>query len=107
MALEVCAAVIFYDGKLLLTSRPEGKHYAGYWEFPGGKVEVGETLNCCMKREIKEELNLDVLVFDQVWTTYYSYDSKDVKINFMRCLITSSIEEMYPNDKQQNKLGLQ
>ena len=56
---EVVVAVAFdKDGRFLMTSRPEGKVYAGYWEFPGGKVEVGETLEESLAREMKEELGV-------------------------------------------------
>ena len=47
------------DGNFLLTSRPPGKVYAGYWEFPGGKVETGETPEAALIRELKEELGID------------------------------------------------
>lgn len=48
------------DGQLLLTSRPEGKVYAGYWEFPGGKVEAGETVEQALRRELQEEIGLTI-----------------------------------------------
>src|SRR3546814_368024 len=44
------------DGALLLSSRPAGKPYAGYWEFPGGKLEAGETVEQALRRELEEEL---------------------------------------------------
>ena len=48
------------DGDFLLTSRPAGKVYAGYWEFPGGKLEPGETVEAALARELHEELGLDI-----------------------------------------------
>ena len=48
------------DGRFLLTSRPEGKVYAGYWEFPGGKVEAGETVEAALARELHEELGITI-----------------------------------------------
>ena len=48
------------DGRLLLASRPEGKPYSGYWEFPGGKLEPGETVAHALKRELHEELGIDI-----------------------------------------------
>ena len=48
------------EGRFLLTSRPEGKVYAGYWEFPGGKLEVGESVEAALTRELNEELGITV-----------------------------------------------
>ncbi len=54
----VAAAIIRKDGRILMQQRPEGKHHAGLWEFPGGKVEPGETPQAALIREIEEELAL-------------------------------------------------
>lgn len=48
------------EGRFLLTSRPEGKVYAGYWEFPGGKLEAGETVEAALRRELHEELGIEI-----------------------------------------------
>jgi 8-oxo-dGTP diphosphatase len=48
------------EGRFLLTSRPEGKVYAGYWEFPGGKLEAGETVVQALRRELQEELGITI-----------------------------------------------
>ncbi len=52
--------LIASDGSFLLTSRPEGKVYAGYWEFPGGKLEVGETVEQALRRELHEEIGITI-----------------------------------------------
>jgi 8-oxo-dGTP diphosphatase len=52
--------LIDVDGRFLLTSRPEGKVYAGYWEFPGGKLEAGETVAQALRRELHEELGITI-----------------------------------------------
>lgn len=58
-AVEVAVGVLFQpDGAFLLTSRPEGKVYAGHWEFPGGKLEAGETVAQALRRELHEELGI-------------------------------------------------
>jgi mutator protein MutT len=58
---QVAVGVLFRaDGRFLLTTRPPGKAYAGHWEFPGGKIETGETLAQALTRELQEELGLRV-----------------------------------------------
>ena len=59
MLLVSAAALIDTDGRVLLTRRPTGKSMAGLWEFPGGKIETGETPEVALIRELREELNID------------------------------------------------
>lgn len=77
LLLVVAAALIDTDGKLLLARRPEGKSMAGMWEFPGGKVESGETPETALIRELKEELNIDVSQSCLSPFTFASYDYPD------------------------------
>ena len=59
--IDVAVGVLIdADGRFLLTSRPPGKVYAGYWEFPGGKVEAGETIAQALQRELHEELGITI-----------------------------------------------
>ncbi len=90
--IEVCAALIFVRDEVLLTSRPDHLEHPGYWEFPGGKMEPGETPAQCLKRELKEELNLDVMVYDTVYMIEYKYPDKHVSLRFMRCMIKEKQE---------------
>lgn len=57
---QVAAAIIEIDGRILLTRRAPGENLAGYWEFPGGKLESGETPQHCIVRELREELGVEV-----------------------------------------------
>jgi 8-oxo-dGTP diphosphatase len=60
LLLVVAAALVDVDGRVLICQRPEGKQLAGLWEFPGGKVEAGETPEACLIRELQEELGITV-----------------------------------------------
>ena len=60
MVLVAAVALVDADGRVLIAQRPEGKAMAGLWEFPGGKVEAGETPEAALIRELKEELGIDV-----------------------------------------------
>jgi 8-oxo-dGTP diphosphatase len=60
VVLVAAVALIDADGRVLIAQRPEGKAMAGLWEFPGGKVEAGETPEAALIRELKEELGIDI-----------------------------------------------
>jgi 8-oxo-dGTP diphosphatase len=59
LLLVVACALVDTDGRVLIAQRPEGKQLAGLWEFPGGKVEKGETPEACLIRELREELGIE------------------------------------------------
>ena len=83
--VEVVAAVIErQDGTYLLAQRPHGKVYAGYWEFPGGKVETDETAVDALRRELHEELGVDVRQAYPWITREYAYSHAHVRLNFFR-----------------------
>ena len=83
--VEVVAAVIERsDGAFLLAQRPKGKVYAGYWEFPGGKVEPGEALAAALARELHEELGIEVEVAHPWIVQNYTYPHANVRLNFFR-----------------------
>lgn len=71
---QVTAAVIIEDGRLLVARRAPAEKLAGYWELPGGKVEVGETPQECLKRELSEELDMISSVGELLTSTLYHYE---------------------------------
>jgi 8-oxo-dGTP diphosphatase len=83
--IRVAAAVIVRpDGSVLLAQRPSGKPYAGYWEFPGGKLESGESAPQALARELKEELGLTVTHAAPWLTQEFVYPHAHVELNFFR-----------------------
>lgn len=85
--VEVAVAVMLRaDGAFLLARRPAGKVYAGYWEFPGGKVEPGETPAEALTRELREELGIEALRSYPWITRGYEYSHATVRLNFFRVL---------------------
>lgn len=70
----VCAAVIISADKILITLRPEGSRLAGFWEFPGGKLDPGESPQQALIREIREELDITIRVGAIFETVYHRYD---------------------------------
>lgn len=90
--IKVCAALIFNDGKVLLSRRPAHQAHAGYWEFPGGKIEPGESPAQCLQRELKEELDIEVTVYDTVYMLEHEYPGKNISLRLMRCRIKDGRE---------------
>ena len=85
MIVDVAAAVIERpDGSFLLAQRPPGKVYAGWWEFPGGKVEAGEAPEHALARELHEELGIDVQTSYPWITRVHVYEHATVRLNFFR-----------------------
>lgn len=92
--VRVAAAVIFApDGRVLLAQRPQGKAYAGYWEFPGGKLEPGESGEAALVRELDEELGIAVGRAVPWITLRYVYPHARVELQFFRVLAWSGEPE--------------
>jgi len=83
--IAVAAALVFRDGKLLITQRPADAHLGGLWEFPGGKREPDETFEECLVRELREELGIEVAVGELVESLTHDYPEKTVHLRFYRC----------------------
>ena len=97
--VEVAAAVIERaDGSFLLAQRPAGRVYAGWWEFPGGKVESGEPAERALARELHEELGIDVRTAYPWITRMHVYEHATVRLNFFRVVAWSG--EPHPRENQ-------
>ena len=88
----VVAAVIELDGKFLVARRLRGTHLAGYWEFPGGKVHEGETLEQALCREIREELNTGISEVTEIFRTSHAYPERTIELHFFRGTLTGAPE---------------
>lgn len=86
--IHVSAAIIMKDNKIFVTQRGYGE-FKDWWEFPGGKIEEGETPEECLKREIKEELEADINIDKYLCTVEYDYPNFHLK---MECFICSLID---------------
>jgi 8-oxo-dGTP diphosphatase len=84
-SVVVTAAVVERDGCFLVTRRQQGVHLEGYWEFPGGKCDPGESLTACLARELREELDVDARVGDEVFTIAHTYPERRVELHFFAC----------------------
>ena len=82
---DVVAAIIIKDGKYFIAQRNRNKHMGLSWEFPGGKVEKGETFDIALKREIKEELNIEINIKNKLGEENYQDDKINVKLHYFIC----------------------
>ena len=87
--IEVAAGLVFRDGQLLITQRRPQDHLGGLWEFPGGKREAAETFEECLRRELQEELGVEVEVGALLDEISHTYPEKSVHLKFYRCTLLS------------------
>src|SRR6266478_3393599 len=87
IVLVAAVALIDADGRVLLAQRPEGKHLAGLWEFPGGKVEPGESPEAALVREVREELGIRIDRFRPFGFAHHAYPEKSVLLLAYLCAI--------------------
>ncbi|MDX1562689.1 MAG: 8-oxo-dGTP diphosphatase MutT [Gammaproteobacteria bacterium] len=81
-SIRVIVGIVVDDtGRVLVQQRPPGKHMAGYWEFPGGKLESGETARQGLVRELREELGLGVLAAEPLMTHVHDYADRRVELD--------------------------
>jgi 8-oxo-dGTP diphosphatase len=88
-SVDVSAALVFHNGKLLIAQRHRGSHLGGLWECPGGKRETGETDEECLAREIREELGVEIFVGKLFEDITHDYPEKSVHLKFFVCRLVS------------------
>ncbi len=99
------AAVVEREGAFLLTRRLDGTHLAGHWEFPGGKVHAGETLQESLAREIREELDAEIAVGDEILATVHDYPERSIELRFFRCTLRSEPKPVLGQEMRWVPLG--
>ena len=88
--VQVTAAIIVSDGNILIAQRHPSDRLAGLWEFPGGKIEVGETPEQCLKRELWEELEMDAVIGNYLGSSIYHYDHISIELMAYRAFLNGS-----------------
>ncbi len=94
--IVVTAAVVRRGDTYLVTRRLKGTHLEGLWEFPGGKCEPGEALEECLRREIVEELGVNVDIKHLLLSTQHTYDSRHIELHFFACELDALDVEPHP-----------
>ena len=83
--IEVGCAIIVHEEKILIAQRKAGSYYGGWWEFPGGKIEPGETMEECLVREVREELAVEIRPRKLIRKTPHTYPEREVMLHFYLC----------------------
>jgi 8-oxo-dGTP diphosphatase len=96
--ITVVAAVVEENGAFLVSRRQAGVHLAGLWEFPGGKIDSGETHEQALRREMREELDADVEVGELVFDIEHAYPERTVALFFYRCRLRGSPRPLLGQD---------
>ncbi|MFZ3409585.1 8-oxo-dGTP diphosphatase MutT [Vibrio chagasii] len=101
--IHIVAGIIFNQDKsqVFITKRPDDKHKGGFWEFPGGKVEEGETIEQAMTRELDEEIGIKVT--EQALFEHLEFDYTDKSLKFDFILVTDFEEQPYGKEGQQGE----
>ena len=98
---DVTAAIITLEDKVLLTRRAPGEKHAGGWEFPGGKVESGESPETCLRRELREELEIETIIGEKLTESIHTYETGAIRLLAYRATILSGSLQLHVHDEYQ------
>jgi mutator protein MutT len=90
VTIVVTAAIVEDHGRYFVTRRQKGVHLEGFWEFPGGKCEPGESLADCLRRELKEELGVEAVVGREIYSVTHDYPERSVELHFLVCTLLNA-----------------
>ena len=101
--IHIVAAIIFNQdkSKIFITKRPDDKHKGGFWEFPGGKVEPGESIELAITRELEEEVGIEVIGQSHFEHLEYDYPDKSLKFDFI--IVSQFRHEPYGREGQEGR----
>ncbi len=97
--IDVGAGAIIHDSKFLAARRAPSEKHAGWWEFPGGKFEEGESASECLVREISEELELDVSTGESIGEWIFDHGDVVVRLHVMECFVNGGIMKLHVHDR--------
>lgn len=89
--ISVTAAILIEEEKVLIAQRKSTDHLAGKWEFPGGKIEPGETPEMCLHRELKEEFGIDTLIGQFLAESVYHYDQISIRLLAYQAMVQQGV----------------
>lgn len=97
--LEVVCGIIYKNNKIFIARKKKGKPLAGYWEFPGGKIEQNESAKKALARELKEELGMLITVEKHIGENLYKYPNKSIKLIAYSCTFIEATYNLTDHDK--------
>lgn len=107
--IKVVCGIIFNKDKIFICRRKQGKSLENFWEFPGGKIEENETHRLALKRELREELEMEIKILDFVGISYYDYGNFQIELYGYECKLINYEGKLSDHDNYEwvdlNKLG--
>jgi 8-oxo-dGTP diphosphatase len=97
--IEVVCGIIWKEGQVLIARRKSEKTLGGFWEFPGGKIEEGENPESALKRELKEELGMNVLIRRHFGTNIHEYENLKIQLMAYACDFVSATFQLTDHDE--------